>query len=102
MMGGDDLPGSTCAHIVRGERKVLLDEHALPDWESLANIFETAHGQGRGVATPRPPAKRASRPNSLNSSVAARKSNSVQPTPMPASTKGSTTSPITSVTMNKG
>ena len=35
VMGGDDLPESACDQVQRGERKVMLDEHALPDWDSL-------------------------------------------------------------------
>jgi predicted amidohydrolase YtcJ len=50
VMGGEGLPESGCDQVQRGERKVMLDEHALPDWDSLWSVFDTAHRQGRGVA----------------------------------------------------
>ncbi len=50
VMGGDDLPNIDCAQIQRGERKVMLDETALPDWDELRSMFEGAHHAGRAVA----------------------------------------------------
>jgi predicted amidohydrolase YtcJ len=50
VMGGEDLPDSGCEQVQRGERKVMLDENALPQWDSLQQDFATAHGQGRAVA----------------------------------------------------
>ena len=50
VMGDESLPESGCEQVQRAERKVMLDESALPDWDSLLQVFETAHHQGRGVA----------------------------------------------------
>ena len=50
VMGREHLPESTGERVVRGERKVMLDEHALPDWDALRSTFESAHREGRGVA----------------------------------------------------
>ena len=50
VMGGEDLPRSSCEQVQRGERKVMLDENALPDWDSLRAIFSHAHSQARAVA----------------------------------------------------
>jgi len=50
VMGGDHLPASPCPRVHAGERKVMLDEDALPDWDTLRAVFERAHQQGRAVA----------------------------------------------------
>jgi predicted amidohydrolase YtcJ len=50
VMGGANLPEPDGMQLRRGERKVLLDEHALPDWDTLAETFASAHRQGRAVA----------------------------------------------------
>lgn len=50
VMGDDTLPQSDCMQIQRGERKVMLDENALPDWDALLAIFARAHREGRAVA----------------------------------------------------
>ena len=50
VMGGDELPLATCDQVQRGERKVMLDESALPDWDSLRATFADAHNHGRAVA----------------------------------------------------
>jgi predicted amidohydrolase YtcJ len=50
VMGDDTLPQSACGQIQRGERKVMLDEDTLPDWDALMAIFANAHRQGRAVA----------------------------------------------------
>lgn len=50
VMGADVLPSSTCAQVQCGERKVMLDENTLPDWDTLHAIFANAHRQGRAVA----------------------------------------------------
>lgn len=50
VMGDDTLPQSGCAHIQRGERKVMLDESTLPDWDTLHATFACAHTEGRAVA----------------------------------------------------
>ena len=50
MMGGDSLPLPEHPLLERGERKILLDEDNLPDWESLAATIRDAHRQHRGVA----------------------------------------------------
>ncbi len=50
LMGGADLPDSNCAPVQRGERKIMLDEHALPSWDELRDLFTSARDQGRAVA----------------------------------------------------
>jgi predicted amidohydrolase YtcJ len=50
VMGHGGLPESPCERVQRGERKVMLDEHALPGWDALREAFEAAHRQGRAVA----------------------------------------------------
>jgi len=50
VMGHARLPESPCEQVERGERKIMLDEHALPHWDVLRHDFETAHQQGRAVA----------------------------------------------------
>jgi predicted amidohydrolase YtcJ len=50
VMGNQVLPESGCAQVQRAERKVMLDENTLPDWDDLLVVFETAHRQGRPVA----------------------------------------------------
>ena len=50
VMGDDLLPESGHAQLSRGERKVLLDENNLPDWDTLQTLFERAHREGRAVA----------------------------------------------------
>jgi len=50
VMGHEELPESRCGRVERGERKVMLDEHALPGWEDLLRTFATAHQQGRALA----------------------------------------------------
>lgn len=50
VMGGDELPETESEQVQRGELKVMLDEHALPAWDELGALFESAHGQGRAVA----------------------------------------------------
>lgn len=50
VMGGEGLPESGCDQVQRAQRKVMLDENALPDWDSLCEVFTCAHRQGRGVA----------------------------------------------------
>lgn len=50
VMGADALPASECVQVLSGERKVMLDDDALPDWDSLYAIFDGAHRQGRAVA----------------------------------------------------
>lgn len=50
VMGEENLPDSSCEQVRRGERKVMLDEDALPDWNSLRATFDKAHRQGRSVA----------------------------------------------------
>jgi predicted amidohydrolase YtcJ len=50
VMGGENLPDSGCDQVQRAERKVMLDENALPDWDSLLAVIDSAHRQGRGVA----------------------------------------------------
>ena len=42
-----DFPNSL---LVAGERKIMLDEWALPDFEVLVNTIAKAHAAGRGVA----------------------------------------------------
>lgn len=50
VMGGEDLPPFTgCAQLECGERKVMLDEDALPDWATLCDVFRRSHQQGRAV-----------------------------------------------------
>ena len=49
-MGCGHLPEAPCGRVARGERKIMLDEHALPDWGALRDDFESAHREGRGVA----------------------------------------------------
>ena len=36
VMGDEDLPDSGCAQVQRAERKVMLDENALPEWDDTA------------------------------------------------------------------
>lgn len=50
VMGDDTLPFSDCAQVRRGERKVMLDENALPGWDTLLETFANAHREGRAVA----------------------------------------------------
>jgi predicted amidohydrolase YtcJ len=50
VMGEEGLPESACEQVQRAQRKVMLDENALPDWDSLWDVFDGAHRQGRGVA----------------------------------------------------
>jgi len=50
VMGDDDLPDSGCAQVQRAERKVMLDENTLPQWDELLGVFDAAHRQGRAVA----------------------------------------------------
>lgn len=50
VMGDEELPGSGCGRVQRGERKVMLDEYDLPPWDELVQRFAVAHRQGRGVA----------------------------------------------------
>lgn len=50
VMGDANLPDPECTEVRRGERKVMLDEHALPAWDELRDIFAGAHREGRGVA----------------------------------------------------
>ncbi len=50
VMGNQALPEAGCAQVQRAERKVMLDENNLPDWDSLHAIFDAAHRQGRAVA----------------------------------------------------
>jgi predicted amidohydrolase YtcJ len=50
VMGAEALPESGCAQVRRGELKVMLDEDALPDWDTLCAMIERAHQQGRAVA----------------------------------------------------
>jgi len=50
VMGSDDLPESNCAQVQRGERKIMLDDNDLPDWDTLRARVDNAHGQGRAVA----------------------------------------------------
>ena len=58
LMGGDDLGGEHAdaatdfadSLLVAGERKIMLDEWALPDFEVLVNTIGKAHAAGRGVA----------------------------------------------------
>lgn len=50
VMGDEGLPESGSAQVQRGERKVMLDENTLPDWDSLRGVFDAAHRQGRAVA----------------------------------------------------
>ena len=50
VMGNQVLPESGCAQVQRAERKVMLDENTLPEWDDLLAVFETAHRQGRAVA----------------------------------------------------
>lgn len=51
VMGAEDLPVSAgCAQLQCGERKVMLDEDTLPDWDTLCDSFHRSHQQGRAVA----------------------------------------------------
>jgi predicted amidohydrolase YtcJ len=54
LMGGDDLAGvdtsETHPLLAAGERKILLDEWALPDFETLVSTIDGAHASGRAVA----------------------------------------------------
>lgn len=50
VMGAEALPESGCQQVRCGERKVMLDDDALPDWDALCAVFERAHRQGRAVA----------------------------------------------------
>jgi predicted amidohydrolase YtcJ len=50
VMGDDTLPQAGCMQIQRGERKVMLDENRLPDWDTLLATFANAHREGRAVA----------------------------------------------------
>jgi predicted amidohydrolase YtcJ len=50
VMGDDSLPPSACVQVRSGERKVMLDENALPDWEALRATFANAHSEDRSVA----------------------------------------------------
>jgi len=50
VMGNQALPESGCAQVQRAERKVMLDENALPQWDELLAIFADAHRAGRAVA----------------------------------------------------
>lgn len=50
VMGEQGLPDAACPQVQRGERKVMLDEDALPDWDTLQTIFDSAHRAGRAVA----------------------------------------------------
>ena len=50
VMGSQALPESGCAQVQRAERKVMLDENALPQWDELLAVFEDAHRAGRAVA----------------------------------------------------
>ncbi len=50
VMGREDLPESGHAQVQRAERKVMLDENTLPQWDELLAIFEGAHHAGRAVA----------------------------------------------------
>jgi predicted amidohydrolase YtcJ len=51
VMGAEDLPVSAgCAQLRCGERKVMLDEDTLPDWDTLCDSVRRSHEQGRAVA----------------------------------------------------
>ncbi len=50
VMGAEDLPDSGSVQVQRAERKVMLDENALPEWDELFALFDAAHRQGRAVA----------------------------------------------------
>jgi predicted amidohydrolase YtcJ len=51
VMGAEDLPPFALgAQLECGERKVMLDEDALPDWDALCDVFRRSHQQGRAVA----------------------------------------------------
>jgi predicted amidohydrolase YtcJ len=50
VMGSAALPESDCAQVQRAERKVMVDENALPQWDELLAVFEDAHRAGRAVA----------------------------------------------------
>jgi predicted amidohydrolase YtcJ len=50
VMGGDKLPQVVSAQVHSGERKVMLDDNSLPDWDQLCAIVKSARQQGRAVA----------------------------------------------------
>lgn len=50
VMGDDDLPDFHSAQVQCGERKVMLDDDALPAWDTLQSVFTRAHRAGRSVA----------------------------------------------------
>jgi predicted amidohydrolase YtcJ len=50
VLGDDDLPESVHKKVERGERKILLDENNLPNWDDFYTIVNRAHDTGRGVA----------------------------------------------------
>ena len=50
VMGNEGLPESGCTQVQCAERKVMLDENSLPEWDELLAIFDTAHRAGRAIA----------------------------------------------------
>ncbi|MEZ5502341.1 MAG: amidohydrolase family protein [Halioglobus sp.] len=50
VMGGATLPEPGTPQVRRGERKLMLDESALPEWDALCAAIGDAHRQGRAVA----------------------------------------------------
>lgn len=50
VMGGAALDASASPHLEVGPRKLVLDEEALPPFDSLRALVEEAHTSGRAVA----------------------------------------------------